>query len=113
MPFCPRCRCEYNVGVEQCVDCHVPLVLRRPERRPLLDVDLEDLLVPLGALVCLLASLALYSVRSAAAAGQIAEPLGSLINAQPYIFTIFYVVAAVLSGLTLVALVFRWIFFRG
>ena len=43
MPFCPRCRCEYNVGVEQCVDCHVPLVLRRPERRPLFDFDFDEL----------------------------------------------------------------------
>ena len=113
MPFCPRCRCEYNVGVEQCVDCHVPLVLRRPQRRPLLDIDFDELLVPLGALLCLLASLGLYGIRSAAAAGQIQEPLGSLINAQPFIFTIFYVVAAVLSGLTLIGLVFRWLFFRG
>jgi hypothetical protein len=113
VPYCPRCRCEYNIGVEQCVDCHLPLVLRRPQRRPLLDFDFDELLVPLGALFCLLASLALYGVRTAAAAGQIQEPLGSLINAQPGIFTIFYVVAAVLSGLTLVAIVFRWIFFRG
>ena len=113
MPFCPRCRCEYNVGVERCVDCHVPLVLRRPQRRALLDVDFDELLVPLGALFCLVASLALLGIRSAAAAGQIQEPLGSLINGQPYLFTIFYVVAAVLSGLTLVAIVFRWLFFRG
>ena len=113
MPFCPRCRCEYNVGVEQCVDCHVPLVLRRPQRRPLFDVDFDELLVPLGALFCLIASLSLYGIRSAAAAGQIQEPLGSLINGQPAIFTIFYVVAAVLSGLTLVGILFRWLFFRG
>ena len=113
MPYCPRCRCEYNIGVEQCVDCHVPLVLHRPRRRPLLDLDLDEMLVPLGALFCLLASLSLYGIRSAASAGQIQEPLGSLINAQPAIFTIFYVVAAVLSGLTLVAIVVRWLFFRG
>ena len=112
MPFCPRCRCEYNVGVEQCVDCHVPLVLRRPQRRALLDIDFDELLVPLGLIVCLAVSLALLGIRQAASAGQIQEPLGSLINGQPAVFTIFYVVAAVLSGLTLVALVFRWLFFR-
>jgi hypothetical protein len=94
------------------VDCHVPLVLRRPRRRPLLDIDFDDLLVPLGLLFCLVASLALYGIRTAAAAGQIQEPLGSLINGQPAIFTIFYVIVAVASGLTLVAIVFRWIFFR-
>ena len=112
MPFCPRCRCEYNVGVEQCIDCHVPLVLYRPTRRPLFDVDFDDLLVPLGALFCLLGSLGLLGIRSAAAAGQLQEPLSSLINAQPYIFTVFYMVAAVLSGTLLVILVLRWLLFR-
>jgi hypothetical protein len=113
MPYCPRCRCEYNVGVEQCVDCRVPLVLHRPGRRPLLDVDFDELLVPIGLVFCLLASLGLLAIRSAASAGQIAEPLGSMINGQPTIFSIFYVVAAVLSSLTLIAMLFRWIFFRG
>jgi hypothetical protein len=78
-----------------------------------LDIDFDDLLVPIGLLFCLIASLALYGIRMAAAAGQIQEPLGSLINGQPAIFTIFYVIVAVASGLTLVAIVFRWIFFRG
>ena len=113
MPFCPRCRCEYNIGVEQCVDCHVPLVLHRPRRRPLFEFDLDELLVPIGLLFCLVASLGLLAIRSAASAGQIADPLGSMISGQPAIFSIFYVVAAVLSSLTLLAMLFRWIFFRG
>jgi hypothetical protein len=113
MPFCPRCRCEYNVGVEQCIDCRVPLVLHRPSRRPLLDLDFDDLIVPLGALFCLVGSLGLLGIRTAAAAGQLQEPLASLINTQPYVFTVFYVIAAVVSGALLVIMVLRWIFFRG
>ena len=26
MPFCPKCRYEYNVGVQTCADCDEPLV---------------------------------------------------------------------------------------
>jgi hypothetical protein len=91
----------------------VPLVLHRPRRRAVFEVDFDELLVPLGALFCLVASLALLGIRQAAGAGQIQEPLGSLITGQPYIFTIFYVVAAVLSGLTLLVTLLRWLFFRG
>jgi hypothetical protein len=112
VPYCPRCRCEYNVGVEQCIDCKTPLVLHRPVRRPLLDFDFDDLIVPAGALFCLLASLALIGIRQAAQTGQIQEPLASMIATQPYVFTVFYFIAAIVSALLLVVLVLRWVFFR-
>lgn len=109
MPFCPRCRCEYNVGVEQCIDCHVPLVLYRPQRRPLLDIDLDELLVPAGALVCLFGALVLLGLRNAATAGQVAEPLGSLVASQPGCLTVFYVIAAFLSAIVLAISLIRWV----
>jgi hypothetical protein len=113
LPFCPRCRCEYNVGVADCIDCHVPLVLHRPQRRALLDIDTDELLVPFGALACLLMSLGLFGVTNMARAGQLAEPIGSMIAAQPVCLTIFYAIAAIGSGLILAIAVIRWIFFRG
>jgi hypothetical protein len=113
MPVCPRCRCEYNVGVEECIDCHVPLVLYRPRRQPLFDVDADDLLVPAGALFCLLAAVGLLGLRGMAGAGRLDEPLASLILAQPAAFAVFYVIAAVLSGLVIAIALVRWLFFRG
>jgi hypothetical protein len=32
--FCPKCRDEYVPGVEECVDCKVPLVESLPEETP-------------------------------------------------------------------------------
>ncbi len=107
MPYCPRCRAEYNVGVEECIDCHVPLVLHRPQRRALVDVDFDELLAPLGALVCLVVALGLFGLRQAAAANQLGEPLNTLIAGQPVCLTAFYVVAAIMSALVLVVSVIR------
>lgn len=109
MPFCPRCRCEYNVGVEQCVDCHIPLVLERPARRASFDfdLDLEELVVPAGALVCLFGSAVLLGLRQAATAGQLSEPLGSLVANQPACLTVFYVIAAGMSIVVLLVTVVR------
>ena len=112
MPFCPRCRCEYNVGVEQCIDCKVPLVLHRPIRRELFDIDTDELLVPIGAFFCLLAALGLLALRYAATAGQLQEPLGTMIASQPVCMVGFYIIAAVLSGLILSFALFRWLFMR-
>jgi len=112
VPFCPRCRCEYNVGVAKCIDCHVPLVLRPPSRRPLFELDFDDLLVPLGALFCLFGAIGLLTVRQMATAGQIAQPLAGMITWQPFVFVVFYWIAAVLSGLTLMILLIKWLFFR-
>ena len=109
MPFCPKCRCEYNVGVAECPDCRVPLVLHRPGSRPLFDVDLDELLVPAGAIVCLVASLVLLGLRQSALNGQLADPLGSLVANQPACLTVFYVIAAVMSVLVLLVTVIRWL----
>lgn len=34
MPFCPKCRYEYNYGIGQCPDCGARLVDRLPEEPP-------------------------------------------------------------------------------
>jgi len=41
MPFCPKCRIEYNEGIENCYDCDEPLVdfLDEPTEENLLDED--------------------------------------------------------------------------
>jgi hypothetical protein len=31
MPFCPKCRAEYEFGIAKCSDCLIPLVNRLPE----------------------------------------------------------------------------------
>ena len=112
MPYCPRCRAEYNVGVTDCIDCHVPLVLQRPRRAPLFEIDAEDLLVPFGAFCCLLMALALFGLTQLARAGQLGEPLGPLIASQPICLTVFYAIAAILSGIVLLVSLFRLLVFR-
>jgi len=112
MPYCPRCRCEYNVGVVECIDCHVPLVAFRPWRRGLFDIDFDELLVPAGALFTLISAAGLYGISTLAQQGQIAEPLGPLIASQPPCLTGFYIVSAILSALILVITLLRWLVFR-
>jgi hypothetical protein len=113
LPYCPRCRCEYNLGVAECIDCNVPLVLHRPQRRPLLEIDTDELLVPLGAFVTLVMALGLFGLTQLARSGQLGEPLGPLIASQPICLTVFYAIAAILSGLILAISVLRWVFSRG
>ncbi|MFH0931204.1 MAG: DUF2007 domain-containing protein [Candidatus Zixiibacteriota bacterium] len=31
MPYCPKCKTEYNPGIEKCSDCDLPLVEKLPE----------------------------------------------------------------------------------
>ncbi|TAK23221.1 MAG: hypothetical protein EPO26_08140 [Chloroflexota bacterium] len=112
MPYCPRCRSEYNVGVESCIDCHVPLVLLRPVRPALFDFDLDELMVPLGALFCLLGAVALFGVTILARDGKLDEPIGSMIAAQPVCMTVFYGIAAILSAVVLIVALLRWLVFR-
>lgn len=33
MPFCPKCRAEYEYGVAKCEDCDAPLVSQLPEAK--------------------------------------------------------------------------------
>jgi len=34
MPYCPKCRCEYDFGIEICSDCDVDLVAEQPPPIP-------------------------------------------------------------------------------
>ena len=34
MPYCPKCKTEYNPGIEKCSDCDLPLVEKLPEESP-------------------------------------------------------------------------------
>ncbi len=34
MPYCPKCKTEYNPGIEKCSDCDLPLVEELPEESP-------------------------------------------------------------------------------
>jgi hypothetical protein len=99
--------------VAECIDCNVPLVLHRPQRRPFLEIDTDELLVPLGAFVTLVMALGLFGLTQLARSGQLGEPLGPLIASQPICLTVFYAIAAILAGLILAISVFRWVFFRG
>jgi hypothetical protein len=33
MPFCPKCKAEYEVGFAQCSDCQIPLMDHLPEEK--------------------------------------------------------------------------------
>lgn len=33
MPFCPKCKAEYEVGFAQCSDCQIPLMDQLPEEK--------------------------------------------------------------------------------
>ncbi len=112
MPFCPRCRCEYNIDVPDCIDCRVPLVLFRPSRRMALDLDFDDFLMPMGALLCFIAASGFVGLRYLADAGQIEQPLSTMIVAQPYVMTVFFAVAAVMSGIVFFISLLRLFFFR-
>lgn len=46
MPWCPECKGEYEVGVSECAECHIPLVEDREKAiamRPLIKVREEEL----------------------------------------------------------------------
>lgn len=112
MPYCPRCRCEYNVGVTDCIDCRVPLIAQRPRRRSLVEFDADELIVPLGSFFCMLGGLALFGVTMLARDGRLSEPIGSMIASQPVCLNVFYAAAAILSGIVFAISLIRWAFFR-
>lgn len=41
MPFCPKCKYEYVVGIEKCADCGASLIESLPEEPDLPDIKLE------------------------------------------------------------------------
>ena len=106
MSYCPKCHHEYAETVEICVDCGTRL--RQGHRPVQLDLDLEDLFVPLGALLCGLIALAMLWLRVAAQFGWIKGPFATLVKtAQPPCMTVFYAVAVIACTIVLSAWVIR------
>ena len=96
MSFCPKCRHEYADSVENCIDCGMPL---RKGRRPVsVDLELDDLLIPVGSFFCAVVASVLLYLRMAAQLGWITGPLAQfIILGQPPIMTVFYAIAAIAS----------------
>jgi hypothetical protein len=94
--FCPKCRHEYAETVEKCIDCGLPL---RKGRRPVsVDLELGDLLIPVGALFCAIVAVGMLYLRVAAQFGWITGPFAQLVLlGQPPIMTVFYAIAAIAS----------------
>ena len=101
MAYCPRCHAEYSEQVRQCVDCRIPL---RPGHRPVrIGPDIEDVLVPVGSLFCLLFAAGMLVLAMLARQGQLAEPYSTIVlTTQPTCMTAFYAVVVVLSVVTLI-----------
>ena len=100
MSYCPKCNREYAETVERCLECDRRLI---PGRRPVsVGLELEDMLIPLGALVCGLFALAMLWLRFAAQYGWIKGTFADLIQTgQPPCMTVFYAIALVASVLVL------------
>jgi hypothetical protein len=96
MSFCVRCRHEYADTVEKCIDCGLPL---RKGRRPVsVDLELDDLLIPVGSFFCAVVAVIMLYLRVSAQFGWITGPIAQLILlGQPPIMTAFYAIAAIAS----------------
>lgn len=96
MSYCPKCRSEYADTVEKCIDCLIPL---RRGRRPVnVDVELEDLLIPVGSFICAIVASGMLYLRAGAQLGWITGSFAQLVLlGQPPIMTVFYAVAAIAS----------------
>lgn len=96
MGYCPKCRSEYADTVERCIDCGIPL---RRGRRPIdTDLELGDLLIPVGALFCAIVAVGMLYIRAEAQVGWISGPFAQLVLlGQPPIMTVFYAIAAIAS----------------
>lgn len=103
MSYCPKCRHEYADSVATCLDCGTPLLRsQRPRRSAVSELELEDLLIPVGALVCGVIAIAMLWLRIAAQFGWIKGTFAQLIQtSQPPCMTVFYAVAAIASILVL------------
>ena len=42
MPYCPNCLTEYQDGVTECIDCHIPLVEGTPQFCPRCEEQVYD-----------------------------------------------------------------------
>ena len=41
MPFCPKCKAEYEVGIRKCSDCDIPLVNSLSKTQPVILSDIS------------------------------------------------------------------------
>ncbi len=100
MSYCPTCHHEYAESVERCIECGRRL---RPGRRPVrYSLDLDDFVVPVGALVCGVVALTMLYLRVGAQFGWVTGPLATLVQVgQPPCMTVFYAVAAIACVLIL------------
>lgn len=99
MSYCPKCGSEYAEGVLECVECRVRL---RPGHRPVgRSWDLEDFVVPLGSLACLLIAAGLLLIYFMARSGQLPQPTASIILVtQPTCLVVFYAIGGAISAAT-------------
>ena len=100
MSYCPRCFHEYAETVTVCVECGTPL--KRGNRPVSRDLALDDLIVPVGAVVFGAIALLMLYARLAAQFGWISGPLARLITlAQPPCMTVFLAFVVVASAVVL------------
>ena len=94
--YCPKCHHEYADTVERCIECGRPL---KKGRRPVdYDLELEDLLVPVGAFFCAIFAVGMLYLRVGAQFGWVRGPIANLVMVgQPPCMTVFYAVAAIAS----------------
>lgn len=100
MGYCPKCHHEYADTLTRCVDCGTPLV--RGVRPPTVSLDLDDLIVPIGAAFCGVVALVMLWLRVAAQFGWIKGTFAQLIQTgQPPCMTVFYAFAVIASVVVL------------
>src|SRR5713226_8518264 len=89
--YCPKWRSEYAYTVERCIDCGIPL---RLGLRPIdTDLELGDLLIPVGSLFCAIVAVGMLYIRAGAQVGSITGPFAQLVLlGQPPIMTVFYAI---------------------
>ena len=94
MSYCPKCQHEFADSVQTCVDCGRPL--RRGRRQVRYALELEDLFIPVGTLVCGFIALVMLWLRVAAQFGWIDGSLATLVKtSQPPFMTAFYAIAVI------------------
>ncbi len=96
MSYCPKCHHEYADTVERCIECGRPL---KKGRRPVdYDLEIEDLIVPVGSFLCALFALLMLYLRVGAQFGWVKGPIANLVVlGQPPCMTAFYAIAAIAS----------------
>jgi hypothetical protein len=100
LSYCPKCGHEYAETVERCIDCGRQL--RRGGRPVRYTLELEDYLIPTGAIVCILFAMLMLYLRVGSQAGWITGPIAQLVQVtQPPCLTVFYAVAVVACSVVL------------